>query len=274
MGRSCGTGPLIVMSEAVSRGRHRLTVLLALGIGLIGGYWLGGSGDSPPRRGHETAARGAPSEGPAGAESPEVDLSAWMMTLALAAQNQSLEGVIEELKSQQIAPRDFVHGAIEQVGEDEIRRVLSMMTQFSQDDLDDVRNIRAFASRLSDIALEGTLEPQNERGPHETDVFFSDASPRQDPDPVPIERFPSTQGRIYAIFETSEYPQSKVLLKWFRTDEANILLLRRYNVIPGDEYGWVWLDRAGRWRRGTYRVDVYTGDEAMTRLGSGTYVIE
>ena len=269
------------MAEAgqIPAPRHWISVAAALLIGLGGGYWLGGAGEPPaPSAPIEAAEReeapaGQGAEGAAQADA-EVDLSSWMLTLALAARNQSLEGVIDELQSQQIAPRDFVHGAIEQVGEDEIRRVLSMMTQFSEDDLADVDDIRAFAKRLSDIALEGTLEPEQPRDPGETDVFFSDASPRQDANPVPIERFPISQGRIYAIFDTADYHASKVMLKWFRTDEANILLLRRYNVIPGDAYGWVWLDRTGRWKPGTYRVDVFTGDEAMVRVGSGTYVIE
>ncbi len=73
------------------------------------------------------------------------------------------------------------------------------------------------------------------------------------------------------MFPTDYFDQDKVMVKWYRRDHPEILLLQRYPIVAGDDYGHVWLEPDRGWEQGSYKVDVFSGDESMTLLASGNY---
>lgn len=266
-------------SKGISSARHWISVCLALIAGVGIGWWIGLSTSSSPLLGlaaqlPDLAERGRQErEGEGAGAAADVGLDSWMMALALAAKADSLEGVIAELKSRELEPRDLVHGAVAQMNEDEIAGAIAMVTAFDDDDLGEVEDIRAFATRLADIAMAGTLTEPDEPGEGTAEVFFSERSPRGVDEPVANDVFPTSSGRIYALFRTEGLDGEVVMLKWFRTDRPEILLFRRYTINPRDEHGWVWLDKQRKWDEGTYQVDLFRGDEAMQHLAVGRFEV-
>ena len=80
------------------------------------------------------------------------------------------------------------------------------------------------------------------------------------------------QGGIASVLApTDSFDQDRVMVKWYRRDSPEILLLQRYPIVRGDDHGHVWFEPDRGWEQGSYKVDVYSGDESMTLLASGSY---
>jgi hypothetical protein len=146
----------------------------------------------------------------------------------------------------------------------------------SDEELDEVEDLRAFGQRIGEIAMDGFLEDASlatEEAPSET-VRFSDEMPDPRAGFEATDVFEAGHGRIFAVFPTPRDHADRVLLKWTRVDQPEILLLSRQSIRPEDEHGFVWLDRRPSWLPGEYRVDVYGGDDEMRPVASGRYVIQ
>jgi len=199
-------------------------------------------------------------------------MEAWLTNLWLAGRVQSLESLLEDLESQDIDPALLARGFISKLDRDELRTAISMATKLGADDLDEVQDLEAFAMRLADIAMVGTMVDAPERI-DAPDVWFSgDASGIEDRSKG-TNGFDLRQERIYAFFSAGDYPGREVMVKWYRTDEPQIMLFKRHNVGSGREAEHVWLVPGAGWQSGDYQVDIYTGDEAMDRLAAGRYSV-
>ena len=84
----------------------------------------------------------------------------------------------------------------------------------------------------------------------------------------------SGDGRIYATFPMEGYRGDEVFVKWYRSDDPEILLFDRYLIQREADYNYVWLDNETGWREGEYRVEFYSADEAMEKIAVGRYDID
>jgi len=193
----------------------------------------------------------------------------WMNSLMLAARARSLESVIEEMQAGDVEPHELVRGVVSEMSESELELTIAMATDFSSEDLEDVEDVRAFATRLADIAMDGLIVDASDETGNAEVVFSPSTDPAEARD-----RFSEDEGRIYAIFTTEGYDLPTVMLKWFRVDEPQLMLFRRFKIVVGRDAGWIWVDGEHEWDPGDYQVDIYSGDEEMTRLGVGRYVVE
>jgi hypothetical protein len=80
--------------------------------------------------------------------------------------------------------------------------------------------------------------------------------------------------RVYAVFPSEGYPLDEVVVKWYRTDNPEILLLGRYPIVRGDAQSFVWLERRHGWPAGAYGVEFYTSDDRLEKFASGQYVVQ
>jgi hypothetical protein len=80
------------------------------------------------------------------------------MGLRLAAHVNSLEDLIDEFSREDVEPREAVRELIRRMNDDDLTTVVTLAMRFGEDELEEVEDIRAFATRLADIAIEGTLE--------------------------------------------------------------------------------------------------------------------
>jgi hypothetical protein len=134
--------------------------------------------------------------------------------------------------------------------------------------------VPGFAYRLSEIAMSGIVEPDEEDDEQAPTVFFTRTPERNDPKAVGRHSFGSDEHRIYAVFERGGYNGEQIMVKWFRTDKPEILLFGRYPVTPDQEFSWVWLEKREGWDHGRYQVDVFSGNEAMTPIARGQFTVE
>ncbi|MDH3520945.1 MAG: hypothetical protein OEM49_10865 [Myxococcales bacterium] len=197
----------------------------------------------------------------------------WVATLRLAAKVDSLEALLAELRAQGLDGRQVVQGAIANLSDRELQSILASTAQLSATELEGVGDLRAFAARLAEIAMEDLVEPG--APPRAADrVSFTLRPETVNPEPLARERFEAQTNRIYAVFPTDRYAQDAVMIKWYRRDRPQILLFERYPIRPGDAYGYVWLYPKGGWEPGEYQVNVYAADESVTSLATGSYTVQ
>ena len=196
----------------------------------------------------------------------------WFATLRLAAKVDSLETLLEELQGGDLDHRQLVRSAVANLGERQLQSIVTSTAHLSPEDLEEVSDLPAFATRLAEVAMEDIVEP-SAPATGARRVVFTTAPETREPEAVARSSFEPSQGRIYAVFPTADYERDAVMLKWYRSDPPQILLFERYPIRPGDGYGYVWLQPKGGWEPGQYQVDIFAADEAVTRLARGRYTV-
>lgn len=196
--------------------------------------------------------------------------SSWLDSLRLAAKVYSLETLLEQLEGGELDHQQLVENAIANLGERELQSIVASAAGLSVEELEAIEDMPAFAARLAEVAMEDIVEPAREPS-DASRVFFTTTPETRDPQTLARQRFTAQDPRIYAVFPTESYEQGTVMIKWYRTDPPQILLFRRYGIRPGDAYGYVWLQPKQGWEPGSYRVDVFAADEAVTLLARGRY---
>ena len=194
-------------------------------------------------------------------------MESWLSGLRLAARVDSLEALVEEMSADDVS--QAVDASISRMSDRDLESVLASTIHLSREEIEDVRDLRAFAKRLAEIAMEDTLLPTDLAAGADRVVFTT--SPRFDDT---RSHFDAGEERIYAVFPTDYFDQEQVMVKWYRRDHPEILLLQRYPIVVGDEYGHVWLEPNRGWEQGQYKVDVYSGDETMALVASGNYSVQ
>lgn len=185
----------------------------------------------------------------------------WLARLQLAAKVQELrEASRAELP-------EVLDAGISSLSDRELRSILASTVRLAPEEIADLRDLRAFSTRLAEIAMADILRPEVPNG-HAGRVVFGTRPDAGGGAPGPFR--PDTD-RIYAVFPTEGTASDAVMVKWYRRDRPEILLFQRYAVVPGDPRGHVWLSPAEGWEPGQYKVDIYTGDETMTPVASGHY---
>jgi len=241
------------------------------------GWWLGRASNLPSKLAIAKilteAAPGAVEQGDA-LES-DADSASWLpVALQLAMRVDSLEALLEEIKGRGSEPKEFVREAIGQLSENDLESLLRSAVRMDSDDLAQIEDVPEFAHRLSEIAMNGVVEPDEADDGQAPTVFFTRTPERNDPQAVGRHSFASDEHRIYAVFSRDGYNLDDVMVKWFRTDEPEILLFGRYPVTPNEKFSWVWLEKREGWEPGRYQVDVFSGDEALTPIGRGQFSVE
>ena len=191
---------------------------------------------------------------------------------SLAGRVASLESLIEDLQQGRNDFRALGEQAVAAMSDAELSATLMSTVRLSEEELGDVRDLRAFAGRMLEVAMLGVTEP-GESLPDAEPIRFSRTARGGESGKTLGARFPEGRGRIFATFRVRDPSRGRVLVKWFRADRPHILLMQRYSLKAGEESGYVWLEPDGGWESGTYQVDVYAADEAATAIATGRYEI-
>jgi hypothetical protein len=265
--------------RSISRSKAALIAVVALGVGTGIGWLLPRSEPGPApcaTPGCDESARAADlaATAPHSTEALRKALTdSLVQNTQLAGHVQFLEALIAALGEPADDLDDLTQRTIAQMDDRELRTAITTTTDLEPEDLEDVDDVQAYAARLAAIAMDGILSEANP--PANADrVQFATAPPQGDPSAIARDRFERSERLIYAIFPTADYEHDYVTLKWYRTDEPQMLMLDRLRVVPEDPHGWVWIRRSEDWDAGQYQVDVYSGDEAMDRIAVGRYRVK
>ena len=257
-----------------SKGRIAFAWSLAFVAGIGVGRWMGGGEPSPPSV-RATGLSGPPiaqeSPNPGGSESPN--------TLRVPAPSDAPPAAppVPDRPGFAGNPAAALGAVIDSLRDDEIIAALSTATHMDPEELRDVRDLRALAQRMSEVAMEDLVGGAESPASDLDTVYFSEEAlsgdpPRGDRAPAKPRTF-SGKEPILATFPTADYPDERVFMKWTRLDDPELVLFRPYPVTPGARSSEVWLRPKSNLRPGRYKVTFYSGDETMRPLASGLYSV-
>lgn len=171
------------------------------------------------------------------------------------------------------APEQAADFLIGQLSDEQLVGVIAGMTNLTEHDLSGVRDPREFASRLSSVVMDGVLrDPVADETPGEAVEFATRVTPFNAPD-EPSTDFEAGTRRIYAVFPSDGYREDTVMVKWYRSDQPELLMFKKHPIQTSDDQSYVWLEPTGGWSAGDYRVEFYTNDDRLGKIASGDYSV-
>lgn len=132
-------------------------------------------------------------------------------------------------------------------------------------------NIRDFSRQLIKIAIDEEVELVNEPNHNHTDLKFT--SNIDDNSSMYDSTFDANNSKIYAKFDTTNFHDGKVLVKW-KKDNGELLFMDFYNVNKNDENNHVWMNMKDGWKKGNYQVDIYSPSNQLKKMYSSSYQVK
>ena len=224
------------------------------------------SGRALPSATEEQAAPPAPSEP---LDEPRTDpweaLSSWRDDPRAALARQALEHSRD--------PEQAAEFLIDQMSDDQLIDLISGVTNFTPNDVADERDPRELARRLASIAMDGVLRDPAPASEESVSVEFATQVSTDNAAEQPSSEFQAGAERIYAVFPNEGYRGEEVVVKWYRTDRRELLMLRKHAVLPEDTRSYVWLEPDGGWPAGEYGVEFYSSTGGIEKLAEGRYSV-
>jgi len=128
---------------------------------------------------------------------------------------------------------------------------------------------REFVTRLSDVAMNGIITPPKLEVPAHGPVAFKAHSSHVGN----IKTFRAPTERIFAVFDSAAYRDTRVLVKWYQPSSGRIVLFKQFEIAATDS-NYIWIDNTRGYAAGEYRVEIYRVNQSLQLLSSGIYRIE
>ena len=125
---------------------------------------------------------------------------------------------------------------------------------------------RRFVRRLSEVAMNGIITPPIAEPPAYGEVIFKRAAAEAEA----TNAFNGSDKTIFAVFDSSGYRDTRVLVKWYHERSGSIVLFRQFEIGAGDS-NYIWIDNGNGFEDGEYRVEIYRIDEQLSLLSRGEY---
>lgn len=128
---------------------------------------------------------------------------------------------------------------------------------------------REFVTRLSDVAMNGIITPPNLEVPAHGSVAFKAHSSHVGNTTV----FRAPTERIFAVFDSAAYHDTRVLVKWYQPSSGRVVLFKQFEIASADS-NYIWIDNTRGYAAGEYRVEIYRVNQSLQLLSSGIYRVE
>jgi hypothetical protein len=128
---------------------------------------------------------------------------------------------------------------------------------------------RRFVTRLSEVAMNGIITPPNTEVPTHGVVTFKALASHAGNTRV----FRGPTEKIFAVFDSAAYDDTRVLVKWYKPSSGSILLFKQFDIVSGDS-NYIWIDNSKGYAVGEYRVEIYRVNQSLQLLSSGNYEVE
>jgi hypothetical protein len=159
--------------------------------------------------------------------------------------------------------------------EDEIYSLMGDLVSLDRVHLEGIEDVRAFATRLAEVALAGSFEPIDEDGFAQSgQVLFATERELDDPASVASTVFGIGEPIIHAMIPIGELRNEQTLLKWIRVEPPRIVAFRRLSLLSDQAYYSYGLRRSAALEPGRYRVEIYRVNDELTPIATGSYAIE
>ena len=181
------------------------------------------------------------------------------------------DNIVDSLTAWSGDPSEVVDVIIESMSERELRSAITSLTGLTEDDLVEMRDLRAFTRRAAEVAMDNVIRFDD--APQEPLPAVEFSHNPNDMEEFTTDRFVGDE-RIFAVFPSTPSTQDEVFVKWYRSGEPEILMFDRHPIQRESDRNFVWIENNEGWPAGEYAVEIYSADEAMSPLASGRYVVD
>jgi len=169
------------------------------------------------------------------------------------------------------APEQAADFVIDHLSDDELIDLIAGVTNFTPNDVAAERDPRELARRLASIAMDGVVRDSAPSPADGESVQFATRVTADNLPEQPTQDFDAGARRIYAVFPNDGYRGEEVVVKWYRTDRRELLMLRKHPIVPEDGQSYVWLEPNDGWAPGEYGVEFYSSTGGIQKLAEGRY---
>ena len=85
--------------------------------------------------------------------------------------------------------------------------------------------------------------------------------------------FAPDTAKIFAILPKMEGLREEVLVRWYATNNPELILFQKYTTPSNLDKNHIWLEYPQGWKTGTYKVEIYSEDEFVDLLAQGLYEV-
>jgi len=178
-----------------------------------------------------------------------------------------------EGKLSAVVSKPTISKKIASMSDDDIYEKIGQV--FKESYLENVDNPKAFAQRLTDIALTDEDEKStNESGVANSEVRIS-ISQNPGYQEMTSDQVVVSQYRRLYVNMTSSLPVPNGLIKWKNLSEDKIIMFRglTFHSNNDSQYVWVRPKSDDGWQRGLYQVSVYQINNELTLLATKNYTV-
>lgn len=176
-----------------------------------------------------------------------------------------------ELSSGMKSKFSALHSMLYVLSEQELADMALALNILDQEQLYDIASPKKALKNLLDVVSLGV--ESNLYDVPKLDWIKLSSLPIKDGEVSETSAFSAEQETIYAYFSTSGYSQGSVLVRWLRTDEPEVLLLKTISINGANPINYVYLTQHNGWRSGDYRVEIYSVDDDVGFLAAKDYAV-
>lgn len=189
--------------------------------------------------------------------------------------NKEKQQNFNELKNyaKQESVKSFIHNKFDNLADYEVVDFLKNYIHISDADIPKGVSAVDFAGRLGEIFTNGVDKPINNTGINIEPVEFDVATNSDFQAATPTQEFKTSDNKIYASFNTENYQEDKVMVKWYRVDDPKVYIFDKYDISNDKNNNFVWLEKPSGWNEGLYGVEIYSMEDNLSLMAYGEYSV-
>ncbi len=168
---------------------------------------------------------------------------------------------------------EIINDAIDAMSRDEIIGYVLSKTSYSEEDLSTFSDVAQFAKKLDMLESVGDAEKDNPQPAIYGSIIFSTSNVWAMGQDMSATAFPAETHKIFAMLPIIENIGKAVFVRWYQNGEDYPLLFNKYGVKEDISRNHIWIGSSVGWSAGTYTIDIYTDDEYLDYLATGSYEI-
>ena len=173
----------------------------------------------------------------------------------------------------------FIRQKIDEMEIDD-QGVLSLIQSYVNIDADDIpveMTVKDFAVKLTEVLAKDILEPlsieSNTEDTNSNNIEFGTSTLEDNSATEPRKIFTPDETKIFATFDTSQNTDDEVLVKWFKIDQPEVFLFKKFPINPDNNYSYIWFEQPTGWSKGEYSVEIYSLKDNLKILAMDQYEI-
>lgn len=151
---------------------------------------------------------------------------------------------------------------------DKILDKMNDLELVTTEQLSRIKHKRPYIDRLAKVAMNGIMKPETTEVSKHGEVYFKSGlkSPTRN-------SFEATNEAVYAFFDSSEYQDKNIFVKWYESNQGRMALFKQFPIMQ-KKINYIWIHNSGGFAKGRYQVEIYRINESFDLLSKGNFEVQ